>query len=183
VFGFDFSPKKTRARPRRRRTPTLHYILPLFFSRTATIKTISDYVTTIIINNNNNIMWTRSARVQSSGRLLLSRIVCFYNTPTVIYPPGTTPPVQHNPTRTFRRLPVPHRKSTTTTSTSVCRKEIHLTRELARRFIIAQTAKQYNITCRHRYCTNITVYKIFLYLPIDWLYCRFHSPLPDLTFV
>jgi len=147
VFGFDFSPKKTRARPRRRRTPTLHYIYCLFFfSRTATIKTISDYVTIIINNNNNIIMW--SARVQSSGRLLLSRIVRFYNTPTVIYPPGNTlPPVQHNPARTFCRLPVPHRKSTTITT--VCRKEIHLKRVLTRRFIIAQTAIQYNITCRH----------------------------------
>lgn len=127
------------------------FIMLPFFSLTATIKTISDYVTTII---NNNIMWTRSARVQSSGRLLLSRIVYFYNTPTVIYPPGTTPLVRHSPACTFCWLPVPHRKSTTT----VCRKEIHLTRVLTRRFIIAQIVTQYNIILHvDMYCINITV--------------------------
>jgi hypothetical protein len=169
VFGFDFSPKKTRARPRRT-PPTLHYIIVSFliFSRTATIKTISDYLR----DDNNNIMCTKWARVQSSGRLILSRIVYFYNTPTVIHPPGT----QHStmPPLCFYRRPVPHRKSTTT----VYRKEIHLTR----RFLIAQIVVQYNITCRHIYIDKYYwAYNILIYILAG--YCRLHSSLPDLAFV
>lgn len=153
MFGFDFSPRRKPAHDPDGRHQRFIILLPLF-SRTATIKTISDYLR----DNNNNIMCTKWARVQSSGRLILSRIVYFYNTPTVIHPPGT----QHStmPPLCFYRRPVPHRKSTTT----VYRKEIHLTR----RFLIAQIVVQYNITCRHIYIDKYYwAYNILIY--IGWL--------------